>query len=159
MADMKWQYGLELDKKNFERFKEKFEEIAKKKAESERLDEQSSPLQVIKIDSDVTSKDMNIDTIKSLEELEPCGEQNKTPVFSYKNLKIDSIRALSEGKHLKLLLKDENYSVNAIGFNMGKLAEEYLIGDKINIVGKLEINRYNGEEVIQFNLVDIMKSI
>ena len=55
--------------------------------------------------------------------------------------------------------KDENEIINAIGFNLGELSEEYLIGDKVDVVGTLEINAYNGQEQIQINLKDIMKSI
>ena len=71
---------------------------------------------------------------------------NKTPLFMYKNLKIDSIRSLTEGKHLKLTLKTENNNnvITAMGFNMGNRAEEFLIGDKVDIVGVLEINSFNG---------------
>lgn len=29
-------------------------------------------------------------------------------------------------------------------FNIGKLADEYRIGDKIDVVGTLEINTFNG---------------
>ena len=81
------------------------------------------------------------------------------PVFALKNLKIDSIRALSEGKHLKLTLRENNTIINAIGFNMGKLADDYRIGDKINVVGVLEINHFNGVDMLQINLKDIMKSV
>ena len=91
--------------------------------------------------------------------MEPFGEKNKQPLVIYKNLKITSIRALSEGKHLKLMLKDDNEIVNAIGFNLGELSNEYLIGDKVDIVGTIETNAYNGQEQIQINLKDIMKSI
>ena len=63
--------------------------------------------------------------VESLKHLEPFGEENKVPLFVFKNLKIDSIRALSEGKHLKLTLKDNKNIVNAIGFNLGELANEY----------------------------------
>ena len=77
----------------------------------------------------------------------------------FKNLKIDSIRALSEGKHLKLTLKDNNYIINAIGFNIGYLANEYRIGDKIDVAGVLEINTFNGVDNLQINIKDIMKSI
>ena len=97
--------------------------------------------------------------VESLKMLEPFGEANKMPIFLFKNLKIDSIRALSEGKHLKLTLKDNNCIVNAIGFNLGHLAEDYRIGDKIDVVGSLEINTFNGVDSIQINLKDIMKSI
>ena len=38
-------------------------------------------------------------------------------------------------------------------------AEEFLIGDKVDIVGTLEINSFNGRDSIQFNLKDIMKSL
>ena len=76
----------------------------------------------------------------------------------YKNLRINSIRALSEGKHLKLTLKDDNLVIEAIGFNMGYLVDEYLLGDKIDVVGCLEINSFNGRESVQINLKDIRKS-
>ena len=33
------------------------------------------------------------------------------------------------------------------------------IGDKVDIVGTLEINSFNGLESVQFNLRDIMKSL
>ena len=97
---------------------------------------------VINIDGIINSKNINKKTIEELEMLEPFGEKNKNPIFVYKNLKIDSIRALSEGKHLKLTLKDDNLLINAIGFNLGYLSEEYLIGDKIDIAGNLELNKF-----------------
>ena len=97
--------------------------------------------------------------VESIKKLEPFGEGNKMPVFAFKNLKIDSIRALSEGKHLKLTLKSNNNIVNAIGFNMGYLAEEYLIGDKVDVAGVLEINNFGGVDNLQINIKDIMKSI
>lgn len=127
--------GLSLKKEKYNDFKLAFEEIAKSKNIQQIIP-------VIKIDSIITAKDVNKKTIQDLEMLEPFGEKNKNPIFVYKNLKTDSIRALSEGKHLKLTLKDDNLLINAIGFNLGYLSEEYLIGDKIDIAGNLEINKY-----------------
>jgi len=143
--------GLSLKKDNFEKFKNKFQEIANQSKIEEIIP-------IIKIDAEISSSDLQINKIKELKMLEPFGEGNKLPIFLYKNLKIDSIRALSEGKHLKLTLKDENRIIHAIGFNMGHLSEEYLIDDKVDVVGTLEINEYNGYENIQINLKDIMKS-
>ena len=143
--------GLSLKKENFQKFADKFEEIAKK----DHTEEIES---VINIDEEITLKDVNIETVESLKALEPFGEANKLPVFIYKNLKIDSIRALSEGKHLKLTLKDGNTIINGIGFNMGKYAEEFRISDKIDVLGVLEINSFNGRDTIQINMRDIRKS-
>ena len=144
--------GLSLKRDKFDTFKVKFEEIAK----NSELD---TIVPIIKIDRQIYINDFDIELAKELTKLEPFGEGNKMPLFSYKNLKIDSIRALTEGKHLKLTLRDGNKIINAIGFNMGQLADEYLIGDKVDIVGVLEINRFNGAEIVQMNLKDIMKSI
>ena len=144
--------GLSLKKEMYSKFKEKFEQIAIEKKTNDIIP-------VIRIDGQITAKDINKNTIKELELLEPFGEKNKTPIFVYKNLRIDSIRALSEGKHLKLTLKDDNMLINAIGFNLGHLSEEYLIGDRIDVAGVLETNNYGGEEIIQINIKDIMKSI
>ena len=143
--------GLSLKKKDFKAFKEKLESIA----ENLHTDELTP---IIKIDKEITLNDIKIENVKELNLLEPFGQSNKTPIFIYRNLKIDSIRALSEGKHLKLTLKDENKIINAIGFNMGKYSEEYLIGDKIDVIGVLEINTFNGIESVQINMKDIRKS-
>ena len=144
--------GITIKRENFEKLKNKLEQIAIEEHINEIVP-------VIKIDAKINLAEVNKDMVESLKELEPFGEGNKMPVFAFKNLKIDSIRALSEGKHLKLTLKDNNVIVNAIGFNMGSLAEDYRIGDKIDVVGTLEINSFNGMDSIQINMKDIMKSI
>ena len=144
--------GLSLDRKDFDKFKQEFEEYTK-----ENIKE--NPIQEIEIDEEISRQDINIDFIKELKLLEPFGEANKEPLIIYKNLKIVSIRTLSDGKHLKLTLQDENTIIDAIGFNLGYLAEDYLLGDKLDIVGNLEINTFNNLENVQVNLKDLRKSI
>ena len=144
--------GITVRKDNFLKFRKKFEQIA-----SEIHIDEFVP--VIQIDAKIDIRDINKEMVESLKQLEPFGEGNLMPVFMFKNLKIDSIRALSEGKHLKLTLKDNNTIINAIGFNLGHLVEEYRIGDKIDVVGVLEINSFNGAESLQINIKDVMKSL
>ena len=145
--------GLSLHRKDFEDFKNSFEEYAN----SCNLEE---IIPIINIDKQVTDKELTVENVKDLEKLEPYGEANKCPMFLYKNLKVDSIRSLTEGKHMKLTLKtDTNNLITAMGFNMGDRAEEFLIGDKVDIVGTLELNSFNGMASVQFNLKDIMKSL
>lgn len=144
--------GITVKKDNLEKFKKEFEQIATQS----KIDE---IIPIINIDAKVDLSDIDKEMVESLKQLEPFGEANKMPIFAFKNLKIDSIRALSEGKHLKLTLKDNNYIINAIGFNIGYLANEYRIGDKIDVAGVLEINTFNGVDNLQINIKDIMKSI
>ena len=144
--------GVTIKKENFEAFKQKIEQIATENKVNEMVP-------IIYIDAKISLTQINKEMVESLKQLEPFGEANKMPVFAFRNLKIDSIRALSEGKHLKLTLRDNHVIINGIGFNLGALAEEYKIGDKIDVVGVLEVNSFNGVESLQINIKDIMKSI
>ena len=143
--------GVTVDKSEFGKFKSELEEYAK----SCNVDK---IVPIINVDSELSLKDINVESVKSLSLLEPYGEANKMPLFLFRNLKINSIRSLSEGKHLKLSLKDENFMVDAIGFNMGELSEKYLLDDRVDIVGSLDINSYGGNESVQIVLKDIRKS-
>lgn len=144
--------GITVKEEKINEFIEQFERIATEA----HIDE---IIPIINIDAKIDLNDINKEMVESLKQLEPFGEGNKMPIFVFKNLKIDSIRALSEGKHLKLTLKDSNNMINGIGFNIGHLAEEYRIGDKIDVAGVLEINTFNGVESMQINIKDIMRSI
>ena len=144
--------GITIDNDKFADFKKQIEEYAESKQISEIVP-------VLNIDEKVQLKNINLSDIKDLELLEPFGEANKPPIFQINNLKIESIRTLTQGKHLKLDVKEENTRFSAIGFNLGNLANDYKIGDKVNIAGFLEINSFNGMDSIQINIKDIMKSI
>ncbi len=144
--------GLTIKKENLEQFYKEFEKIAE-----ENKTENIVP--IINVDAKIELDKIDKSVVEDLKQLEPFGEANKTPTFALKNIRIDSIRALSEGKHLKLTLRENNQIINAIGFNIGELAEAYKIGDKIDIAGVLEINTFNGIDNLQINIKDIMKSI
>lgn len=145
--------GVSVTKENFEKFKEEFLKLAKE-ADISNLEP------ALNIDTVLNIDDINKQMVESLSLLEPFGEANNQPIFAFKSLKIQSIRSLTDGKHLKLSLKSNNNTyVDAIGFNLGYLASEFTIGDRIDVAGNLEINSFNGVDSIQINLKDVMKSI
>ena len=146
---MKWQFGLTLKKEKFNDFKKDLENSIEK----------SDIIPIIYIDKELKIKNLKTETIEELHKLEPFGAGNKAPQFVFKNMKIISLKTLSEGKHLKLILQEESNTIEAIGFNLGKYSEDYLIGDKIDVVGHVENNSYNGENKLQINMKDIMKSL
>ena len=143
--------GITVKKAEFQNVKNAIEEYAKE-CNVDKI------IPIINADCELTLKEININNVKSLDMLEPYGEANKKPLFLFKNLKINSIRALSEGKHLKLSLKDDKYIIDAIGFNIGDLANKYLIDDKVDVIGCLDINSFNGNESVQIVIKDIRKS-
>lgn len=142
--------GLTLKEENYNLFKAKLEKIT-----SETIDKEAVPS--IKVDAVVDFRNINMDIFTSMKLLEPYGESNSSPLFVSKNLKVESVRLLSNDKHIKLTLKDGNVLLGAIGFNLGDKAIR--LGDKIDLVYALEINKYNNIESIQLNVKDIKKSL
>ena len=143
--------GITIEKDKFESFKTDFEKYAEQTNIKEIVP-------IVNIDAEISLKDLSIDIVKQLELLEPFGEANKMPQFLFKNMKIIAIRAISEGKHLKLKLKQDNYIIDAIGFNMGELSNLYQIEDRIDVVGNIGVNAFNGMENLQINIKDIRKA-
>ena len=144
--------GLSLKTENYDAFKNAIIKYTKTK-NIENLEPE------LLIDEEINSSDIDISSIDKITLLEPFGESNNMPVILYKNLKIISIRTLSDGKHLKLVLLDGNTYIDAIGFNMGEFAEKYQIGDKVDVVGNISVNRFKDLENVQITLKDMRASI
>lgn len=145
--------GLSVNNQNFEMFKTRLINIGK---DANIMDLKP----IINIDQIVDLNDIDLNVVQSLKLLEPFGEANSMPIFAIKNLRINSIRSLTNGKHLKLGLKDNsNNYIDAIGFNLGHYSDEFKIGDKVDIAGSLEINSFNGYDSIQINIKDVIKSL
>lgn len=144
--------GLSLTVENFERFKKEITKYIDENLDISKLEKE------IYIDEILTIDDLDIEEIKELKSLEPFGEENPEPIIMYENVEINGIRTLSENRHLKLSLKKNDKIIDAIGFNLGELAEKYKIGDTIDIVGNIEINSFNGKDLIQIRLIDIRKA-
>ena len=145
--------GVTLEKDKIELFKEAMNEYAKK-CNLEEL------IPLIEVEDVIAIKDLNNKEVEDLYLLEPYGEGNSKPIYQINNVKINSKRSISEGKHLKLTITDERERmIDCIGFNMGELTNDYVIGDKIDLVGTLEINSYMGVDKVQINLKDIRHTI
>ena len=142
--------GLTIKRENFEEFRKKLIEYTAERIKGEYVNE-------ITVDTVVKSNDISLDVVDELKKLEPFGEKNPVPIFLYKNMKIEAIRTLSNDRHLKLSLKDNQYIYDAIGFNLGDLKNNFLCGNKVDVVHTLEINEFNGVKKVQLNVKDIMK--
>lgn len=144
--------GLSIEEEKIQDFIDAFEVASAKR--SDAICEQ-----IINIDAQVERKDLNAQIIRDIREMKPYGQSNQVPVFLYKGLKVNAIRTIKDDKHLKLVLKDDKSLIDVVGFSMGQRRDEIRIGDKIDIVGQIELNSYNTPKTIQFVLQDFKKSV
>ncbi|HUT21494.1 MAG TPA: DHHA1 domain-containing protein, partial [Anaerolineae bacterium] len=107
----------------------------------------------LSIDAEVSLSDMNWETMGWLEQLEPCGIKNPTPLFLSRGVPLAEARVVgSEGKHLKLTLATEAEPQDAIAFRLGDRVDE--VGQRIDLVYYLEVNEWNGSRSLQLNVQD-----
>lgn len=144
--------GLSVEEDKIQSFIDAFEVASSKR--SDAISEQ-----IIDIDAQVERKNLTAQIIKDIRAMKPYGQSNQVPVFLYKGLKVNAIRTIKEDKHLKLVLRDDKSLIDAVGFSMGQRRDEIRIGDKIDVVGTIELNSYNTPKTIQFVLQDFKKSV
>jgi single-stranded-DNA-specific exonuclease len=78
--------------------------------------------------------------IESIQKLSPFGIGNPEPLFLFKNVTVDQIRAIGQSSdHLKLKLS----GFDAIAFKKGELANQIRQGTQLDIIASLSINSWN----------------
>lgn len=97
---------------------------------------------------------MHWDTHKALEQFEPFGEANPSPLFALKDVPVLDARTVGkEGKHLKLTLASPHGSFDAIGFGLGDALDA--LDTHVDVLGSIETNEFRGNVKLQLSLTDI----
>ncbi|WP_270646700.1 single-stranded-DNA-specific exonuclease RecJ [Paeniclostridium hominis] len=141
--------GLSMDKNNIDELRRRVNEIADYNLTDEDM------IENISVEFELNEGSIDFNLIEELHSLEPFGMSNPSPRFIIRDLEIRSIfRMGKEKNHLKLNLeKDKVYE--CVGFNMAYMAENYEVGDKVDVLFQLDENNYMGNRKIQFLLKDI----
>jgi single-stranded-DNA-specific exonuclease len=146
--------GFEIDPKNIAELQLRLEKRA-----GEVLKEQDLIPKII-IDAELNPSRITLGQVRELDIFDPYGEGNPRPVFMSRKLGIYEMRKVgAKGKHLKIKFMNERVSIDAIGFNLGDLADRLSYNNVYDIAYKLEANEWNGFETAQLNLVDIREYI
>lgn len=143
--------GLTVARDQFLGFKKAFLNKAKAGINQEDL------LPWLKIESIVDLNGVNLELVRELSKLAPCGPANPTPILGCKALQLVEFRNVGEnGKHLKLKVSNENVIREGIGFNLGCLNQELASTKEVDLAFSLEENSWNGSVQVQLNLKDIV---
>lgn len=146
--------GITLKKDRIDEFKRRFEEYAKILCDGKDYERK------LDIDCILPMDKIDLDFYEKLEKLEPFGYMNPQPVFLSKNVNVVGYPLMLKDKHLRLCLKQENYSYDAIWFNNGKEMISKLTqpGKHFDVVYNIMKNEYSGKILLQLRIIDIMES-
>lgn len=128
--------GIGLKSENIENFRRRVNEYAA---------ELDTAYPVLNIDCRLNPAVINGDLLNALATLEPFGAGNPVPIFGLYGVVIESVQAVSDGKHIRLVLTKGETRFTAMRFGVPYDMFQFKKGDLIDIAATVEANEYLGE--------------
>ncbi|MGK2864055.1 MAG: single-stranded-DNA-specific exonuclease RecJ [Chitinophagaceae bacterium] len=137
---------LEIDK--VDAFRTKFEEIVSSTIDPELL------IPELKIDSEITFKDITWPFFNILSQMEPFGPENLRPVFIVKNVVDTGYSKIVKEQHVRFSLRQNTTIFSGIGFNMADCYTFLMNKQPVDVVFKIDINEWNGDKNLQLRVLE-----
>ncbi len=143
--------GLSVAKENLEKAMYRLDEIIKK--QGAKIDR--SPK--VNIDTLLLPSAATLELVELLNSAGPYGPGAKAPTFVFANMQITFTKRIGTS-HLRIKFGDNTGSLDAICFNafdtkIGPTLENHS-GRTLHICGKLDINQWRGQRIVQLRLED-----
>ena len=110
---------------------------------------------VYDIDCEIGIETINLKCVNELSMLEPFGVGNPVPVFGICGCEIASVIPIGDNRHIKLILKSNDITFEALNFNVEPHNFKFGEGDCIDIICNIGINSFLGKESVQYIVRDI----
>lgn len=138
--------GFTITNENLDQFRKRLEQLM------EQLPDQVE--QVLEIEAEVPSAQLTRQLIEKLQAFEPFGVGNPRPLLATKAMKVSDIRVVGDGKHLKFRVD----GIDCIAFGMGSMKDLIPTRQLVDLAYCLEINKFNGQEILQLKVKDFRLS-
>lgn len=116
----------------------------------------------LNIDARLFFNDITPRIFHAIQEMAPFGEGNPEPIFVSKMMKVASSGTVgADGKHLKLKFKDDSGGfgwLNAMAYRRGHDANLFPVGCLVDVVYKLSMDSFRGQENLTMVIDDIKLS-
>ncbi|QMT18725.1 single-stranded-DNA-specific exonuclease RecJ [Planococcus maritimus] len=142
--------GMTLAAADVDELRERLNEQAKRSLTAEDL------VPVVSIDIPVSLDEVDTETIEGMRQLAPFGMGFAKPKFYLQGVKVAGIRKIGASQaHLKMELAQNSSTLDAVGFGIGELGDQLTPDVKIDVIGDLQINEWNGRKKPQLLVEDI----
>lgn len=141
--------GMTLPVENFEAIHQALNEQIFNSLRAEDFKQQLTIQQSLPLDA------LTEDLVHKINALAPFGMDNAEPLFEITATPTQIRQIGQDNKHLKLQYKLADRNIDAIGFQKGDCY--YFMSDRseLSVVGKLQINEWNGLKTVQILLEDL----
>ncbi|MEG4581250.1 single-stranded-DNA-specific exonuclease RecJ [Microcoleus sp. MON1_C5] len=141
--------GFSMPAQNLEQFRNQLSIFANQCLQPEHL----KPLVSVDVRADLA--EINLDLYRQIDALEPCGIENKAPVFWTPNVCITEQKIVGKGGHVKLTATQDGKvaaSVKAIAWRWG---EYFPLPRRVDIAYRLRENSFNGKTSVELELLGV----
>ncbi|MEG4860011.1 single-stranded-DNA-specific exonuclease RecJ [Microcoleus sp. K1-B6] len=141
--------GFSMPAENLEQFRSQLSIFANQCLQPEHL----KPLVSVDVRADLA--EINLDLYRQIDALEPCGIENKAPVFWTPNVCITEQKIVGKGGHVKLTANQDgnvSASVKAIAWRWG---EYFPLPRRVDIAYRLRENSFNGKTSVELELLGV----
>ncbi|MEG3895113.1 MULTISPECIES: single-stranded-DNA-specific exonuclease RecJ [unclassified Microcoleus] len=141
--------GFSMPADNLEQFRNQLSIFANQCLQPEHL----KPLVSVDVRADLG--EINLDLYRQIDALEPCGIENKAPVFWTPNVCITEQKIVGKGGHVKLTATQDgnvSASVKAIAWRWG---EYFPLPRRVDIAYRLRENSFNGKTSVELELLGV----
>lgn len=146
----KYAAGLTIKEEKIPEFRERMIEVAREQLTEDLL----SPK--LRVEGEMRLNDITPQMYRFLKCFAPFGPQNMRPIFVTRNLKVIGETQIVGNNHLKLKVRQDGMTIDAIGFNLGDLNYRVAPGENnLDIAYVIEENDYLGRKTIQLRLKDL----
>ena len=143
--------GFTVENQNLPLLAHKLKTLAAEKLSDKTLEP------TLSIDIEVGLGELDRQLYDALAQLEPFGYANPEPILMTRRLRVVSSRAVGANlSHLKLYLSDGRVKQDAIAFRQGHWSDH--LPSFIDVAYHFDLNRWNGREQLQLNVIDLRPS-
>ena len=116
---------------------------------------------VLNIDAALKLQDVQWETQDIIEKFAPFGMRNPNPIFLFPRVRAVGVGSVgANGQHLKLTLADDEGNLQpAIGFRLGAESANLHLGDMLDVVAEITVNKWNGNKTLQLQIIDFRSSV
>ncbi len=141
--------GLSIERKNLKALREGLNAYA--------CPYLSSPDCTVKTfaEAEISEKDVTMDTVSSISQLEPYGAKNPEPIFVLREVLIEEIAPLSMGKHTRLFLRKNQIGMSAVCFGHNLIEVGFCCGHYVDVLCSVGINEFRGNKTVQLIVRDM----
>lgn len=142
--------GMTLAAASIDEFREAFDQAVGQRRKFE------VGLKNIWIDAEVSLAQLDVNLVRAIEDLEPHGEGNASPLFAAAGLELvkEPFVMGAERNHLKLRFQQGKSILEVVAWGKADMASEFEMGERYDVAFSLQLNEWNKRVTVQGILKD-----